>query len=409
MTHAMNGSPSSPPPARLAGLVVLVCILAFPAPALGQEQATREQTEQRLEELRGLIEKDEHRLAQKSREEQASLKTLRDIDRQIAMREELMRNYRTRLDQLQRQQDTLRSSLDVLEEELERLRLEYTDRALHAYKYGRMHDLALILAAESINQMLIRVQYLRRFSSQRRKRLDTIREATAQVNRQRDELTSSYVRNEQLLAAAETEQDRLSRLKSDRSRVVRKLRAERQSIEKNLEDRKSTARVLESRIREIIAATAERSGERTPESLRASAELTSAFVRSKGRLTWPSRGVVKEKFGQIVDPVHGTSIPNPGILIATESSAAVKAAFEGRIISVDIIPDFGTYLVIEHGEYHTVYSNFSLLYVGKNEVVSEGQVIGRAGTDAEPRGPGIFFAVFKKGEPMDPLPWLARL
>ncbi|NNE34149.1 MAG: peptidoglycan DD-metalloendopeptidase family protein, partial [Rhodothermales bacterium] len=103
------------------------------------------------------------------------------------------------------------------------------------------------------------------------------------------------------------------------------------------------------------------------------------------------------------------SVPNPGILIATESSAAVKAAFDGRVISVDIIPDFGTYVVIEHGEYHTVYSNFSLLYVGQNTVVSAGQVIGRAGTDAEPKGPGVFFAVFKKGEPMNPVPWLARL
>ena len=393
-----------------ASIASIVTLWAFICPGIlvAQDQATREETEQRLDELRQLIAKDEDRLERTSREEQASLKTLRDLDRQIAMREELMRNYRTRLDQLQRQQDTLRTSLDQLEEDLERLRSEYRGRALHAYKYGRMHDVALVLAAESINQMLIRVQYLRRFSTQRKKRLDAIRDASLIINRQRDELAASYVRNQQLLEAAEAEQDRLERLKSDRSRVVRRLRQERQSIEKELETRKSTARQLESRIREIIAA-ASASGERTPEMLRASAELTADFVRSKGRLTWPSRGVVKEPFGEIVNPVHGTSIPNPGILIATESSAAVKAAFEGRVISVDIIPDFGTYVVVEHGEYHTVYSNFSLLYVGKNEVVTEGQVIGRAGTDAEPKGPGIFFAIFKKGEPMNPVPWLARL
>lgn len=387
----------------------LLCALVVVEPAAAQQEATRQETEERLEELRNLIEKDEQRLAQKTQQERASLKTLRDLDRQIAMREELVRNYRTRLDQLQRQQDTLRTSLDRLEADLDRLRSEYRGRALHAYKYGRMHDVALILAAESINQMLIRVQYLRRFSNQRRKRLDAIRDATLQVNRQREELAASYTRNEQLLQAAESEQERLNSLKSDRSRVVRKLRQERQAIEKNLEESKSTARQLESRIREIITAAADRTGERSPEALRASAELTADFQRSKGRLTWPSRGVVKEPFGEIVNPIHGTSVPNPGMLIATESSAAVKAAFEGRVISVDIIPDFGTYVVVEHGEYHTVYSNFSLLYVGKNEVVAEGQIIGRAGTDAEPKGPGVFFAIFRKGEPMDPLPWLPRL
>jgi len=390
-------------------LAAVAWALAAPLDAAAQEQATREETEQRLQELRDLIAKDEDRLERASREEEASLKTLRNLDRQIVMREELMRNYRTRLDQLQRQQDTLRTSLDSLEQDLDRLRTEYRGRALHAYKYGRTHDVALVLAAESINQMLIRVQYLRRFSNQRRKRLDAIRDASTVINRQRDELAASYDRNEQLLQAAEAEQDRLTKLKLDRSRVVSRLRQERQSIEKDLESRKSTARQLESRIREIVNAAASTAGERSPESLRASAELTTAFVRAKGRLTWPSRGVVREPFGEIVNPVHGTSVPNPGILIATESSAAVKAAFEGRVISVDIIPDFGTYVVVEHGEYHTVYSNFSLLYVGKNEVVSEGQIIGRAGTDAEPKGPGIFFAVFKKGEPIDPLPWLSRL
>ncbi|NNE46087.1 MAG: peptidoglycan DD-metalloendopeptidase family protein [Rhodothermales bacterium] len=409
----MYESTKSPPGSRLAPLVktILVAALALVVarPATAQDRISREETEQRLEELRDLISKDQDRLSKTTKQEQASLKTLRNLDRQIAMREELMRNYRTRLDQLQRQQDTLRTSLTLLEEDLGRLRDEYRGRAGHAYKYGRTHDLALILAAESINQMLIRVQYLRRFSNQRRKRLDAIRESTVQINRQRDELAASYLRNEQLLEAAEAEQARLADLKTDRSRVVRKLRRERQSIEKDLENRQSTVRQLESRIREIIAAEARRTGDRSAEALRASAELTAAFVSSKGRLTWPSRGVVKEPFGDIVNPVHGTSVPNPGILIATESSAAVKAAFEGRVISVDIIPDFGTYVVIEHGEYHTVYSNFSLLYVGQNEVVSSGQVIGRAGTDSEPKGPGIFFAVFKKGEPMNPVPWLTRL
>ncbi len=371
---------------------------------------SREATERRLDELRNLIEKDEARLSKTRQEEQATLKTLRDLDRQIAMREELVRNYRQRMDELQRQQDSLITSLNSLEDDLGRLKDEYRGRAEHAYKYGRMHDVALILAAESINQMLIRAQYLRRFSNQRRQRLDAIREASVVLNNQRDELTASYVRNEQLLQAAEEEQRRLGGLKDSRSRVVRKLRQERRNIEEDLNQRRSTVAQLESRIRDIIAAEARRrSGNMSPDALRASAELSASFANNKGKFDWPTRGVIKEPFGEIVNPVHGTTVPNPGILIATEPSSAVKAVFDGRVISIDIIPDFGTYLVIEHGEYHTVYSNFSLLYVGKNEVVTSGQVIGRAGTDAEPKGAGVFFAVFRKGEPMNPVPWLRRL
>ncbi|MDX1429950.1 MAG: peptidoglycan DD-metalloendopeptidase family protein, partial [Rhodothermales bacterium] len=215
--------------------------------------------------------------------------------------------------------------------------------------------------------------------------------------------------NEQLLTAAEDEQARLGKLKDSRSRVVRNLRQQRKSIEKELNERKSTVQQLESRIRDLVASTATRSREMSPEALRASSELSANFANNRGKLGWPSRGVVKEPFGEIVNPVNGTTVPNPGVLIATESSAPVNAVFDGRVISIDIIPDFGTYVVVEHGEYHSVYSNFSLLYVGKNEIVSAGQIIGRAGTDAEPKGAGIFFAIFKKGQPMDPTSWLRRL
>ena len=378
-------------------------------PAWGQSTDNRVTTERRLEELRQLIAKDEERLSKTQKEEQASLKTLRDLDRQIAMREELMRNYRQRMDQLQRQQDSLRTSLDRLERDLKRLRSEYTGRARHAYKYGRMHDVALILAAESINQMLIRAQYLKRFSNQRRTRLDAIREASTVLYTQREELANSYSRNERLLQDAQQEQVRLTELKNSRSNVVRNLQRERQSIEKELDARRSTVQQLESTIRQLIASSAGRGREMSPEALRAVTELSANFASNRGKFGWPARGVVREPFGEIVNPVNGTTVPNPGLLIATEPSAAVNAVFDGRVISIDIIPDFGTYVVIEHGEYHTVYSNFSLLYIGKNEMVTTGQVIGRAGTDAEPKGAGIFFAVFKKGEPMNPAVWLRPL
>ena len=114
-----------------------------------------------------------------------------------------------------------------------------------------------------------------------------------------------------------------------------------------------------------------------------------------------------QPYGEIVNPELGTRTPNPGIFIETGPAEAVEAVFEGRVISVDIIPDYGTYVIVEHGAYHTVYSNFSLLYIRKGDDVAAGQMIGRAGTEAEPKGAGVFFALFKDGNGIDPKPWLA--
>jgi septal ring factor EnvC (AmiA/AmiB activator) len=47
-----------------------------------------------------------------------------------------------------------------------------------------------------------------------------------------------------------------------------------------------------------------------------------------------------------------------------------------------------------------------MTYVGEGDRVKAGQIIGRSGTDSEPKGKAVFFALFKEGRPVDPVPWL---
>ena len=82
--------------------------------------------------------------------------------------------------------------------------------------------------------------------------------------------------------------------------------------------------------------------------------------------------------------------------------------FAGQVSTIDIIPDMGRFIIIEHGDYHTVYGNFSLIYVSQGDTIETGQLIGRSGTEMEPRGESVFFAVFKNGVPQNPIQWLRR-
>jgi septal ring factor EnvC (AmiA/AmiB activator) len=76
------------------------------------------------------------------------------------------------------------------------------------------------------------------------------------------------------------------------------------------------------------------------------------------------------------------------------------------VILVDVMPGFGRLVVVSHGDFKSLYSNFSLIYVQQGMQVEAGQVLGRAGTDAEPKGSGLFFSVFNRGEAVDPTEWL---
>lgn len=394
---------------RILFITLSLIVSASCLPAAAQDGSDRSSTEQRLRELKAQIEDDRRMLSETEEAERATVETLQQLDRQITLRQELIRNYRQRVRQITHEMDSLRSALTRLEAELNELKQRYQGRATHAYKYGRMHDLALVLSAKSINQMLIRVQYLHRFTQQRRQRLTTIRETGAELRVRRADLQEMLATNERLLEEQEREQRDLERLQESRKRVLAGLQEQGDTIQRSLQRKQAAASELENRIRELTAAASTRRRIREAADPNAAAEyaaISGSFEENRGRLPWPSRGVVSESFGNVVNPTYGTMTPNPGVVIATQASTEVRSVFDGQVIDLSILPEFGTYVVIEHGAYKSVYSNFSMTYVSEGDRVQAGQIIGRAGTDAEPKGKAVFFGLFKDGSPIDPEPWL---
>lgn len=393
-------------------LLLAALFLALPAQAQRVQQVSdRISTEERLRELREQITLAERRLSETTQAEQATMETLRSMDRELAIRGELTSSYETRLDELAASSDSLREAMAQYEVDLKDMKDQYQHHAVHAYKYGRLHDLALILSASSINQMLIRVRYLNRFADQRRAKLQAIESAAKELEDRRARLVEARVQTQLLLQQAQEEQRKMQTLQQNRKGVIKELQSQKSSIQGDLEQKRRAASDLENRIRSMIAAETARRRERVtsnPAEDVAFTNLTGSFTQNKGKLPWPSVGAVVEPFGDIVNPVHGTKTPNPGILIATKPQAEVRAVFDGVVLGVSVLPEFGTYVAIQHGEYQSVYSNFSMVYVAEGTQVQAGQVIGRAGTDAEPKQSGIFFALFKNGAPFNPADWLIR-
>ena len=199
-------------------------------------------------------------------------------------------------------------------------------------------------------------------------------------------------------------------MRGTRNKVISELKKQKVSLQKDLDDKQREADELESMIRQIISGESN-ARVRTPVNpveAAANAELSGAFMASKGRLPWPAQGAVIEPFGKVVNPVYGTVTLNPGILISTTSSAEVHAVFEGEVIDIYPMPEFGHVMTISHGEFTSLYGNLSLIYVPAGTTVRAGQLLGRAGTDNEPKGKAVFFGIFRNNSEVDPQDWLQR-
>jgi len=399
--------------ARLRILLwALVASLVLPPTAYGQDvEAQRRSTQKRLKQLQQQIDQEKATLQKTRKAEEATQKKLKSLQREIALREELVSTYQTRLRQLGQERSALRDTLNTLQGRLAALRDEYRQRLVHAYKYGRLHELALLLASRSINQMLVRARYLRQFAADRREQRSAIQTAADEVRRSREQLAEKRAETRDLLAEARTERENLRALERDRRAVINELRARRSELEEEIEEKQEQAQQLERRIRKLVA-RANREAEdasagNSPPSI--SKSLAASFQQNRGALPWPAEGAVTVGFGDQVDPVHGTTTYHPGILIATRPEAPVRAIFDGVVSGIDFVPGYGTYVVVRHGEYLSVYSNFSSLSISENQRISAGQVLGQSGTENEPRGASVFFGVVNRStsEFVDPSQWLS--
>lgn len=380
-------------------------MILFPQSAEGQ---SKEETEQRLRVLQDQITLDVVKISETEEMEQTSLQALQDLEREIAVREQLIDTNQRLLAQIENTRDSLASSLGELEDELDIHRKQYQRRAIHAYKYGRLHDVALILAARSINQMLIRVRYLNQFSEQRESRLGQILASTSAINERRTEIEENATQAQELIAQYSGEQGNLKQLRTQRNQMVTQLRQQRGALQEDLEKKQVEAQQLETLIRQIISneGRSRANVPSNPVTDAANAELSSAFFANKGRLPWPAEGAVIEAFGTIINPVYSTQSYNPGILVSTTPSAAVSAVFEGEVNAVYTMPEFGRVITISHGEYTSLYGNLSIMYAAAGSRVESGQLIGRSGTESEPKGNAVFFAIFQNGSEVNPTTWL---
>ncbi|HYE58710.1 MAG TPA: peptidoglycan DD-metalloendopeptidase family protein [Rhodothermales bacterium] len=391
---------------------LFLCLFAL-VPAVALAQPTPAETEARLRDLQRQIALDEDRLARAREAESVTAGTLADVERQIASREALVSTYDLRLDQLRIEQDSLARTVATLTNELLRLRAQYRVRATHLYKYGRLGDLALLFSARSFNEMVRRASVLRRFSDDGRRRYVTLERVAAALSQRQRRIAEAQQRQQRLLQEASGAQQNLRGLQAMRMGVVNQLRSQRAMLEAEVARKTEAARTFEREMRRTVTAdAARRRASRTATSEAEYAALTGAFADLRGRLPWPVTGAVTEPYGNNRNPITNTVTPNPGILIATSPGESVRAVLGGTVAKVDMMPEYGTYVLVRHGEYLTVYGNLSLVGVRVGDTVRAGQTVGKAGTEDQPRGEALFFAVFhvdaenERSRTLNPLDWL---
>jgi septal ring factor EnvC (AmiA/AmiB activator) len=395
------------------------------------------QIDSRKEELTKLkdeISRLENELAQKNKKEKKTLEDLDNISRQNFLVNKLLTNLRREEAQKENEIKKSVSNISTIENEIDQLQKNYAKYVAATYKNGTHSEWETVVDANTFQQAVVRLEYLKRFSVSREKDLRKLETNKKDLLIAKAKLEAEKKEKEILTQQKEIEEKSLSKkLKSQKS-ILAEIKKDKKKISKSVNDkRKSEQKIRDlivkmveeveaNRKREeelklkkpetVIATTTETKTKKEVEGSDFNFDLSTSsftnFSELKGKLNWPiSKGKVVRKFGESLNPKLKTLTVNYGIDIRASGDMSVKCVAEGVVSAVEWLPGYGTVLIISHsGNYRTVYGHLSEVFVKEGDKIKTGGVIATVGESLE--GKILHFEVWNGRQNVNPEIWLRK-
>jgi septal ring factor EnvC (AmiA/AmiB activator) len=396
--------------ARIYLLLLGLALGVSVASSTGPEEIKKRQAE--LQALRDQIRTFEQKIKQQQRNERSTLELLDSYDRKATTLGKLIRKLRSGEHELETAADQTRQDLQRLEDQLSFLKTHYAQYVASIYKSGPVYDLELLLSSRSINQLYIRAEYLKRFSTQRREDARKIEAKQREIEETQAELQQQLGEQRRLLAEKGAEEDRLATLMSDRRVILQGIRKDKRNIQREIDRKVKAAKELEDLVARLIEADRVRKAQQE-EDIRAGRlpqppPAVGTFASKRGKLRWPvSEGAVVARFGNQIHPTLKTITQNTGIDIAVPSGSPVNAVAQGEVSTIWWLPGYGNLVILNHYDgYRTVYAHLADINVTEGQKVNEGDLLGTSGETVD--GPRVHFEVWKEREKQNPALWLSQ-
>ncbi|GHV50361.1 peptidase M23 [Bacteroidia bacterium] len=395
-----------------------------------------------LENQRKVIEKEiattSGLLEQAKASAQRSLARLNLLTKQIEQRKQMIALLSQEITATDKEIANTRNEIALLEKELVQKREKYTGSLRLIQKHRHSQDkLLFIFSASSFAQSVRRMRYLREYAAWQKQQGADIAGKQKVIQTKSDELEKSKAEKQNLLLARESEYGKIAEEEAVQKQDIAVLNRKQRELQDDLARKQRRAELLSEQIKQQIAGEvaraaaeakaskelAERSGANAkPNENRREAEspggyamtrderqLSEGFAAIQGNLPSPVNQpyTIVSDYGEQQHPnLKYVRIVNHGLDLQTSANADACAVFEGTVRAIFIVEP-GYSIIVRHGNYLTVYSNLSEVYVKKDDVVKARQPLGRVYTDDSNGNATILhFELWKENNRQNPRSWL---
>ncbi|MCV9388014.1 murein hydrolase activator EnvC family protein [Reichenbachiella ulvae] len=390
-------------------LFAFVALCAFTTHA----QKSKAQLEKERKENLKRISETQKILEQTATEKKSTLGQLKAINHQITIRQDLIKSINQEISMINGEINDLTIVTVALESDLDQLKKEYAEMIYSAYKTNHGYSqLTFIFSASTFNQLFLRLKYLEQYANARERQVQQIEKVKDALNSQKSSLVSKKEEQSKLLESKIEENKNLIGLQSKQSKIIQDLSKREKELKRELANRKRSIEQLDQLLAEIIKKEIRDSNKgKEANTIALSAEgavLSASFEDNKNKLPWPvASGFVSEKFGKHPHPVlKNITVENQGVDIQTQKDASVKPVFAGKVATTAFVPGMNSVVIVQHGDYYTLYAKLKTVNVKKGQTISPNQSLGTVYTNKD----GISelqFQVWKNNVKLDPEKWLS--
>jgi len=314
-----------------------------------------------------------------------------------------IRNNQESINQLQKSQQILKS--------------QYSEMILKSYKTrSKTGKLMFIFSSVNFQQALKRIQYFKQYSEFQNNQLQKIAVNTKELKSLANKLNND--KNLQLKLVSDNKKIKnninleiskknnlLNFISNNQTKYLREIKLKQQKTSK-----------IDKEIEKIIAkAIAESNRKKNTSSklfaLTPEAKiLSNNFISNKGKLPWPvEKGYISLKYGKQPHPIVKTAtIQSNGIRIITASFQKARTIFNGTVYRIISSKNGSKTILIQHGNFFTVYKNLSDIYVKKGDKVSTKQELGQIITNKSSGQTILSFSLFRDNKTENPLLWIGK-
>lgn len=428
--------------------ILIICLMAVVAETSVAQSSkkVKDLQKQRKEALQSIAKTDKELKTTKKSALQ-SLHQLNKLTAEITKHKEVITALNAEISNINKQERKINETISRLEKDLNAKKEAYA-KAIRgiAGRNSGYETLMFVFSSNSLNQSYRRIRYLREYSAWRKKEAIKISEQQAELEKKKAELAKTRAEKNAVLGKRTDAANKLKQKEKSQKEVVADLKKKEKELQKELNAQRKQAAALNRRIEQLIAEEARRAAEEARRAAEAAKkatnadkksgknasagevrksqtkggyamtkdelELSNSFSQNKGRLPMPLSGkyMIVGHFGQQQhQELKYVQVNSSGIDIQTTPGTTARSVFNGVVTRVFVMPGYNSSVIIRHGNYLTIYSNLSEVFVKAGDKVTTRQSIGRIYSDPEENNRTVLhFQLWKETTKLNPEPWLNK-